>query len=217
MANSSPLLLLFFHRASPQVPEGTLNYMATGFFTIPPNSLFTTSSLDHFYHTKDTKKNGTRHGKEQHNSEKPQRKRARRRPKRKKTDLDSSNPKNLGKAPEPKEAEKKMISSFAQVPMFLRPGNIHVPVIFEWSTSKPRNHKSCQQLCYRLSSCSIHWERDWERPIATQLLPGSATVPLIGNVFGKDVPATKTCLYYKSTASFFFFLVCPWPDLSFSQ
>jgi hypothetical protein len=46
MANSSPLLLLFFHRASPQVPEGTLNYMATGFFTIPPNSLFTTSSLD---------------------------------------------------------------------------------------------------------------------------------------------------------------------------
>jgi hypothetical protein len=63
MANSSPLLLLFFHRASPQVPEGTLNYMATGFFTIPPNSLFTTSSLDHFYHTK-------RHEKERHKTRK---------------------------------------------------------------------------------------------------------------------------------------------------
>jgi hypothetical protein len=104
---------------------------------------------------------------------------------------------------DPKETEKRMISSFAQVPIFLRPGNIHVPVIFEWSTSSLETTKAANN-CVTDSALVPSMGNVIGKDQCDQLLPGSATVPFIGNnVFGKN-PCHKTCLYYKSTACFFF-------------
>jgi hypothetical protein len=82
-----------------------------------------------------------------------------------------------------------MISSFAQVPIFLRPGNIHVPVIFEWSTSSVETTKAGNN-CVTDSALVPSIGNVFGKDQCHQLLPGSATVPLIGNVFGKT-PATK--------------------------
>ncbi len=103
---------------------------------------------------------------------------------------------------EPKEAEKKMISSFAQVPIFLPPGNIHVPLIFEWSTSSLETTKAANN-CATDSVLVPFMGNVIGKDECHQLPPGSATVPFIGNVTGKD-RCHKTCLYYKSTACFFF-------------
>jgi len=161
-----------------QVPEGTLNYTATDSSRFPQ----TRSSLPHLWiisitqktrkrTAQDTEKHSTRQGKERHKTRK-----------KNSTTPRSHNVSELGEGQrekhtgilqtlktsekrEPKEAEKKMISSFAQVPIFLRPGNIHVPVTFEWSTSSAETTKAANNCCYRLSSCSIHGERDWEAPM----------------------------------------------------
>jgi hypothetical protein len=211
MANSSPLLLVFFHRASPKFlkerstiwlrllhdsPKLALHYLIPGSF------------LSHKRHEKEqqkTRKRTAQLREATHNvSEFGEGQRE------KHTGILQTL--KTSQKRDPKEAEKRMISSFAQVPIFLRPGNIHVPVIFEWSTSSLETTKAANN-CVTDSALVPSMGNSIGNEKCHQLLPGSATVPFIGNVFGKD-PCHKTCLYYKSTACFFFFLVCPWPDLS---
>jgi hypothetical protein len=115
MANSSPLLLLFFHRASPKFLKERSTMWLRLLHDSPKLALHYLISGSLLSHKRHEKKNGTRHGKEQHNSEKPQRKRARRRPKRK-TVWDSSNPKNLGKARAKREEDDIFVRSGSHIP-----------------------------------------------------------------------------------------------------
>jgi hypothetical protein len=160
MANSSPLLLLFFHRASPKF----LKERSTIWLRLLHDSsklalqyLISGSFLSHKRHEKERQKTRKRTAqlREAKTEASPE--------KAKETGILQTL--KTSEKREPKEAERKMISSFAQVPIFLRPGNIHVPVIFEWSTSSLETTKAANNCVTDSSSCSIQGERDWEGPM----------------------------------------------------